>query len=77
MQPDMIPDRLRDLLAPEKKAFASIALTLSDGSPKVMPIWFDWDGTHIILYTARGRVKDKVMHRGSNMALLIMDPKDP
>ncbi len=72
-----IPERLRDLLAPEKKAFGALALALSDGTPQVTPIWFDWDGTHIILNTARGRVKDKVMHRGGKVALLIVDPDDP
>ena len=73
----MIPERLIDLLSPEKKAFASLALTLADGSPQVTPIWFGWDGTHIILNTARGRVKDKVMRRGGKVALLIVDPNDP
>ncbi|MFN8595934.1 MAG: PPOX class F420-dependent oxidoreductase [Anaerolineae bacterium] len=72
-----IPERLLDLLAREKKAFASLALTLADGSPQVTPIWFDWDGTHIILNTARGRVKDRVMHKGGKVALLIVDPTDP
>jgi PPOX class probable F420-dependent enzyme len=73
----MIPERLNDLLSPEKKAFASLALTLADGSPQVTPIWFGWDGAHIILNTARGRVKDKVMRRGGKVALLIVDPGDP
>jgi PPOX class probable F420-dependent enzyme len=73
----LIPERLIDLLSPEKKAFASLALTLADGSPQVTPIWFGWDGTHIILNTARGRVKDKVMQRGGKVALLIVDPADP
>jgi hypothetical protein len=73
----IIPDRLLDLLSTEKKAFAFLALTLSDGSPQVTPIWFDWDGTHIILNTARGRVKDKVMQRRGLVALAIMDPDDP
>jgi len=73
----LIPERLHDLLSPEKKAFASLALTLSDGSPQVTPIWFGWDGTHIILNTARGRVKDKVMHRKGKVALAIVDPSDP
>lgn len=73
----MIPERLRDLLLSEKKAFASLALTLADGSPQVTPIWFGWDGTHFILNTARGRVKDKVMRRGGKVALLIVDPNDP
>ena len=73
----MIPERLVDLLSPEKKAFASLALTLADGSPQVTPIWFSWDGTHIILNTARGRVKDKVMRRHGKVALSIVDPNDP
>ena len=73
----MIPERLLDLLLPDKKAFASLALALADGAPQVTPIWFGWDGTHIILNTARGRVKDKVMHRRGKIALLIVDPNDP
>jgi PPOX class probable F420-dependent enzyme len=73
----LIPERLSDLLSPEKKAFGSLALTLTDGSPQVTPIWFDWDGTTIILNTARGRVKDKVMHRRGKVALSIADPSDP
>src|SRR5512138_1260806 len=73
----LIPERAHDLLSPEKKAFASLALTLADGSPQVTPIWFGWDGTYIILNTARGRVKDKVMHRRGPVALLIVDPSDP
>jgi PPOX class probable F420-dependent enzyme len=73
----VIPERMIDLLLPEKKAFAALALTLAGGSPQVTPIWFDWDGTHIILNTARGRVKDKVMHRGGKVALAIVDPSDP
>jgi PPOX class probable F420-dependent enzyme len=72
-----IPERLIHLLTPEKKAFASLALTLADGSPHVTPIWFGWDGTFIILNTARRRVKDKVMHRRGRVALLIVDPDDP
>jgi PPOX class probable F420-dependent enzyme len=72
-----IPENYLDLVARDKIVFASIALTLADGSPQVTPIWFDWDGTHIILNTARGRVKDKVMHRGGKVALLIVDPANP
>ncbi len=73
----LIPEGLHDILSPEKKAFASLAVTLSNGLPQVTPIWFGWDGTHIILNTARERVKDKVMHRRGKVALLIVDPNDP
>jgi len=72
-----IPDKHLDLLSRETKAFAALSLVLSDGTPQVTPIWFDWDGTHIILNTARGRVKDRVMHKRPRVALLIVDPSDP
>ncbi len=71
-----IPERLQYLLKWETTAFAFLALTLKDGSPHVTPVWFDWDGTHVILNTARGRVKDKVLRRKARVALAIVDPKD-
>ena len=71
-----IPERLQYLLKRETKAFAFLALTLKDSSPQVTPIWFDWDGAHLVLNTARGRVKDKVMKRRGKVALLIVDPGD-
>jgi len=73
----LIPEGYVDLLSREKKVFAAVALTLADGTPQVTPISFDWDGIYLILNTARGRVKDKVMHRGGKIALLIVDPANP
>ncbi len=72
-----IPEKAKYLLARETKAFAFLGLTLSNGSPQVTPIWFDWDGQHIILNTARGRVKDRVMRRRGKVALAIADPGNP
>ena len=71
-----IPERLQYLLKWETKAFAFLALTLSDGSPQVTPIWFDWEGTHVVVNTARGRVKDRVLKRRAKVALAIPDPAD-
>ncbi len=71
-----IPAEYLDLLTREKRAFAHVALALADGTPHVSPIWFDWDGTHVVLNTARGRVKDRVMHRHPPVALSIVDPAD-
>lgn len=51
--PVVIPERLKDLLNREKKAFACLALVKHDGTPQVTPIWFDYDGTHFIFNTAR------------------------
>jgi PPOX class probable F420-dependent enzyme len=71
-----IPERLKDLLTREKKAFACLALVKKDGTPQVTPIWFDYDGTHFIFNTARGRVKDRIMHRHPEVAFVILDPND-
>jgi len=59
------------MLARETKAFAYLALTMQDGAPQVSPIWFDWDGTHIIINTARGRVKDHILKKHPVVALII------
>ena len=56
-----IPDKFKDLL--QKKAFASLATVMPDGSPQVTPVWFDWDGTYIRVNSAKGRVKDRNMRR--------------
>lgn len=68
----------KQLLARETKAYAYLALVLSNGEPQVTPLWFDWDGTHIIINTARGRVKDKVLKKHPTVALCITadDPGD-
>jgi PPOX class probable F420-dependent enzyme len=72
-----IPAKFNDLLARETKAFAYLATVKKDGLPQVTPVWFDWDGTHIVINTARGRVKDKVMHSKPHVAVLIPDPANP
>lgn len=73
----VIPDEKQDLLSRRKKAFANLALVMSDGSPQVTPIWFDWDGQHIVINTARGRVKDRILKKHPRVALDIVDPQDP
>ena len=70
-----IPSGYKDLL--EKKAFASLATVNSDGTPQVTPVWFDWDGSHIRINTAKGRIKDKNLRSRPTVALAIMDPDNP
>jgi PPOX class probable F420-dependent enzyme len=69
-------DDLR-LLARETQAMAHLAIVLADGTPHVTPLWFDWDGAHIIINTARGRVKDTVLKKHPVVALAISPPDDP
>ena len=67
-----IPEPFKDLFT--KVAFAHLATLMADGSPQVTPVWCDFDGTHIRVNSAKGRVKDKNMRRNKRVALSIMDP---
>jgi PPOX class probable F420-dependent enzyme len=70
-----IPATHQDLL--QKPAFAHLATLNPDGSPQVTPVWFDYDGKHIIVNTARGRVKDRNLKGEPRVALSIVDPENP
>jgi len=70
-----IPENFEDLF--QKKAFAQLATVMSDGSPQVSPVWFDYDGKNILVNSAKGRVKDLNMRRDSRVGLDIMDPDNP
>lgn len=69
-----IPENYRDLFT--KKAFGHLATVMPDGSPQVTPVWCDYDGTHIRVNTAKGRVKDKNMRRNKKVAITISDPEN-
>jgi PPOX class probable F420-dependent enzyme len=67
-----IPEGYKDLF--QKKAFANLATLMPDGRPQVTPVWVDFDGSHIRINSAKGRVKDKNMRRNNKVALSIVDP---
>jgi PPOX class probable F420-dependent enzyme len=67
-----IPSQFLDLF--QKKAFASLATVMPDGTPQVTPVWVDYDGERVIVNSARGRRKDRNMKVGASVALSIMDP---
>ena len=70
-----IPDKYRDLFS--KRAFASLATLMPDGSPQVTPVWVDLEGDLVIVNTAKGRQKDKNMRRDPRVALALIDPDNP
>jgi len=70
-----IPASHTDILS--KPAFAHLATLNPDGSPQVTPVWVDFDGTHVVVNTARGRVKANNLAREPRVALSIADPENP
>jgi PPOX class probable F420-dependent enzyme len=76
MPSKVIPEKYLDLFT-GKKALASIATVMPDGSPQVTPVWFDYTNGKIRINTARGRVKARNMKVGVKVALAIIDPDNP
>jgi len=70
-----IPEKYSDLM--KQTTFAHLTTLMPDGSPQVTPVWFDYDGNHVIVNSAKGRVKDRNMRRDPRVAICIMDPQNP
>lgn len=70
-----IPERYKDLF--NKRAFASLATLMPGGHPQVTPVWCDFDGSRVLVNSARGRQKDRNMRRDARVSLAIMDPENP
>jgi PPOX class probable F420-dependent enzyme len=73
---EQLPDKYADLLS-NKKAFANLGTLNSDGSPQVTPVWVDYDGRHVRVNSARGRLKDRNIARDPRVSLSIQDPENP
>ena len=72
---ETIPEEFRDLF--EKKGFAHLATLMPDGRPQVTPVWCDFDGRHLLINSARGRVKDRNIRRDPRVTATIQDPDNP
>ena len=70
------PPSHADLLT-NKKAFAHLATLMSDGTPQVTPVWFDFHEGHIRVNSAKGRVKDRNIRKNGAVAIAISDPENP
>ena len=70
--PATIPENYADLF--RKKAFANLVTLMPNGNPQVTPVWCDYDGTHVLINSARGRQKDRNIARDPRVALAILDP---
>ncbi|MDL1897365.1 TIGR03618 family F420-dependent PPOX class oxidoreductase [Anaerolineae bacterium CFX7] len=70
--PGVIPPEFLDLF--EKKSFGHLATLMPDGTPQVTTVMVDFDGTYIVINSARGRIKDRNMQERPNVAVQIPDP---
>ena len=71
----VIPEKYSDLL--QSKALAHIATIGPKGEPQSTPVWFDWDGQHLLFSQTTGRQKYRNVKRDPAIALSIVDPSNP
>lgn len=70
-----IPDSHKDLL--ERPVVVTLVTLMPDGQPQATPVWCSYDGSHILVNTARGRQKDRNMTANPLVTVLAIDPDNP
>ena len=61
----------------EGKNFASLATINRDGSPQVSVVWIDYKDNHILINTAKNRIKTNNMERDPRVSISVTDAKNP
>ena len=70
-----VPESHIDILS--TKALANVATIGPDGAPQNNPVWFDWDGTHVLFSQTTGRQKYRNVQANPLVALSIVDVENP
>jgi PPOX class probable F420-dependent enzyme len=71
----IIPENYLDIL--QSTALAHVATIGPKGEPQVSPVWFVWDGTHILFSMNKIRQKHRNLLREPRIALSIVDSANP
>jgi len=69
-----IPESHRHLLT--DPIVVALITVMPSGQPQATPVWVTYDGTFVIVNTARGRQKDRNMKPGARVTILSINPKD-
>ncbi|MGD0084804.1 MAG: PPOX class F420-dependent oxidoreductase [Acidimicrobiales bacterium] len=56
---------------------AHIATIDAKGRPSISPVWVDVEGDDVVFNTAERRVKTRNLRSNPNVAVSVVDPKDP
>ena len=70
-----IPDQYHDIL--ESTTFGHLATVDELGRPQVNPVWFLWDGEHILLSIRPVTKKYTNLRNDPHLAISFLDPANP
>ena len=71
----VIPESHADLL--DQTALAHVATIGPDGEPQNNPVWFGWDGEHVLFSQTKTRQKYRNVQDEPRVALSIVDVNNP
>jgi PPOX class probable F420-dependent enzyme len=71
----IIPESHLDIL--QSTTLAHVATVGPKGEPQVSPVWFVWDGAHILFSMNKIRQKYRNLVREPRIALSLVDPANP
>lgn len=70
-----LPDTHVDLL---KGAYTAVMSTLNaSGTVQLTPVWLLDDGVHLLINSAKGRLKDRNLRARPQVTVLVMNPANP
>lgn len=70
-----IPARFTPIL--QSTALGHLATVDDHGLPQVNPVWFLWDGEHLLLSVKADTRKYRNLRRDPHLAISFLDPTDP
>ena len=70
-----VPDRFHDLL--ESATLGHLATVAEDGRPEVNPVWFLWDGEHVLISVRASTRKYRNVCRDPRLAMSLLDEANP
>lgn len=70
-----IPEKFHDLLT--RPLLCGLTTLNPDGQPHSVPVWFDYDGTHIRINAPAATKKARNLEKDSRLVLLVLSPENP
>jgi PPOX class probable F420-dependent enzyme len=70
-----VPAQFHDLL--QSPTLGHLATVAADGRPEVNPVWFLWDGEHLLLSIRPVTRKYANLRRDPRLAISLLDPANP
>jgi PPOX class probable F420-dependent enzyme len=63
----------------QERHLAVLSTVMADGSPQSAPVWVDVepDGSHILINTVAGSLKERNIGRDSRVAVTVLDSQNP